>query len=362
MPGEQGDEHLLRPLVSVVTRTRDRPALLSRALGSIAAQQYRPIEVVIVNDGGSPSEVTRVVAETLDETVQLRRVDNDQSVGREQALNVGVGASTGALVTVLDDDDTWDRALLASVVPVFADPQVMGVVVRAAVVSERVVDGELVEVARESLATDLTAITLAELIEHNVIPTNAFTYRREAYDELGGYDGSLPVLADWDFNVRFAARFPIELLPGRPLAQWHHRKDGAGAELNSVFSSDDHEHYRRVLRDRHLRETLKQPGLQGVVETVALESIALRGRIGDLERQLTGALQAVEGLRDQMSMLAAQFEALSELSTRRSLAHIDDVISEIREVEQRTVYARTRRTARRALNAAQRVYRELRQG
>ena len=40
------------PLVSIIVRTKDRPKLLKRALQSIFAQTYRPIEVVLVNDGG----------------------------------------------------------------------------------------------------------------------------------------------------------------------------------------------------------------------------------------------------------------------------------------------------------------------
>ncbi|MFA4919550.1 MAG: glycosyltransferase [Thermodesulfovibrionales bacterium] len=40
------------PLVSIVVRTKDRPKLLKRALQSIAEQTYRPMEVVLVNDGG----------------------------------------------------------------------------------------------------------------------------------------------------------------------------------------------------------------------------------------------------------------------------------------------------------------------
>ena len=39
------------PLVSVLIRTRDRPALLRQALPSVIAQTYRPLEVVVIEDG-----------------------------------------------------------------------------------------------------------------------------------------------------------------------------------------------------------------------------------------------------------------------------------------------------------------------
>ena len=46
-----------KPLVSVIVRTKDRPKLLKRAIQSISAQTYRPIEVILVNDGGCDLDV-----------------------------------------------------------------------------------------------------------------------------------------------------------------------------------------------------------------------------------------------------------------------------------------------------------------
>lgn len=48
------------PLVSIIVRTKDRPKLLTRALQSIAEQTYRPIEVVLVNDGGCDLDVEEI--------------------------------------------------------------------------------------------------------------------------------------------------------------------------------------------------------------------------------------------------------------------------------------------------------------
>ena len=41
------------PLVSVLVRTRDRAALLLDAVRSLLAQDYRPLELIIINDGGA---------------------------------------------------------------------------------------------------------------------------------------------------------------------------------------------------------------------------------------------------------------------------------------------------------------------
>ncbi|WP_363323715.1 glycosyltransferase, partial [Accumulibacter sp.] len=45
------------PLVAVITRTKDRPLLLQRALESVSGQSLTDIQWVIVNDGGEPAPV-----------------------------------------------------------------------------------------------------------------------------------------------------------------------------------------------------------------------------------------------------------------------------------------------------------------
>ena len=44
----------VKDLVSVIVRTKDRPQYLRESLTSIRQQAYRPIEIVVVNDCGTP--------------------------------------------------------------------------------------------------------------------------------------------------------------------------------------------------------------------------------------------------------------------------------------------------------------------
>ncbi len=43
----------MRPLISAIIPTYNRAGLLVRALASVAAQDYRPIEAVVVDDGST---------------------------------------------------------------------------------------------------------------------------------------------------------------------------------------------------------------------------------------------------------------------------------------------------------------------
>ena len=67
------------PLVSVITRTKNRPALLRRALHSVAAQKYANVEWVVVNDGGEPGPVDEIIALAREQDINVAVVHNGKS-------------------------------------------------------------------------------------------------------------------------------------------------------------------------------------------------------------------------------------------------------------------------------------------
>ena len=90
-------------LVSVITRTCNRPDLLAEALDSVAAQDYPAIEHLVVNDGG---EDVRALVETPRSHVKARYFEPGR-VGRCRAGNVALEAAKGRWIAWLDDDDLY---------------------------------------------------------------------------------------------------------------------------------------------------------------------------------------------------------------------------------------------------------------
>src|SRR5205085_7928445 len=88
--------------ISVIVRTKDRPALLREAVESIRATRY-PAEIIVVNDGGQRPELSDV---TL--------IHHESSKGRSAAANSGVNAAKNRFVAFLDDDDVFYPEHLAT--------------------------------------------------------------------------------------------------------------------------------------------------------------------------------------------------------------------------------------------------------
>ncbi len=104
----------LRPTISVVVCTRDRPDTLGPALDSLAAQSLRSHEVVVVDQ--SRSGATRELVERLSATDgRFRYVRLDQA-GLSRAYNAGIRATSAPIIAFTDDDCTAPANWLESIV------------------------------------------------------------------------------------------------------------------------------------------------------------------------------------------------------------------------------------------------------
>ncbi len=189
------------PAVSVVIRTKDRPALLRRALASVAAQAYPRLEVVVVNDGGE--DPSPILAE-FEEALEIFLVNQPESIGRARAAQAGLEAATGEFVNFLDDDDEMRPGHLRTLVQAIADEGV------------RVAYSDvecLTEEPDGSGATRVTGRTVfggeldpSRLFFEGTIPIMAVLMDRRLALEVGGFDPGLEYFEDWDLFLRLARR------------------------------------------------------------------------------------------------------------------------------------------------------------
>ena len=90
-----------------------------------------------------------------------------------------------------------------------------------------------------------------------------FLYQKDVFEDIGFYREDLPVLGDWEFNLRFLRRYDISIVP-QYLAFYHHRRSLHGSYSNSVLGAKDrHELHRQRLKNEWLRQDL-QNGVLGL--------------------------------------------------------------------------------------------------
>lgn len=238
--------------VAVVTRTLARPLLLERALNSVSAQTMKNFVWVIVNDGGEASAVDRLAGRARQSGIEVSVIHNAKSNGMEAASNAGVRGSVSNYVVIHDDDDSWAPEFL-SATTAFLDTagDYAGAVTHVSRITERITGSRIATIRREPHKPVIQAVQLADMARSNLFPPIAFTYRRSLYDKLGGYDETMAILGDWDFNLRILLCGDVGVIP-RALANYHVRSGEPlqdGAYANSITPG----HARQLIADAAYR-------------------------------------------------------------------------------------------------------------
>lgn len=286
-----------RARTAVITRTRSRPLLLERAVSSVLGQTDGDFVHVIVNDGGDPQELRRVLDPHAERYAgRLLVIDNAESLGMEAASNVGIRASDSELVVIHDDDDSWHPDFLARTTAWLAAHRslanVRGCVTRAMEVTEQIVESRVVESARTRMSYDARDLTLWRMCAGNFFAPICFIYAREALDAVGLYREDLPVQGDWEFNLRFMKQFDLGFVD-EPLANYHvrsARSQSGGAYGNSIGMPEKHQFYNRLLRNEFLRLDIAA-GRFGIGYMVHVNPIQLR--IDRMSQRLLATWEAI---------------------------------------------------------------------
>lgn len=195
----------MRPRVSVVVPTKDRPETLPAALRSILEQKMQDFEIIVVNDGGAD------VAPLLQDD-RIVYVRSERSGGRARACNRGIARARGEFVCFLDDDDVYLDHHFGALLRFLGRHPESGAVYPALAVNHfRWIDG------REALV-DRTVwhhrFDFRRLLRENIFPENWAMYRRRTLQAIGGFDPrALLGQEDWEMGIRYAQRFGVGHLP-----------------------------------------------------------------------------------------------------------------------------------------------------
>jgi glycosyltransferase involved in cell wall biosynthesis len=253
--------------VAIITRTKDRTIMLKRAALSVGAQTYRDYVWIIVNDGGEAAPVEMIVeAAGIPESAVIHHPVNK---GMEAASNAGLNHSLVAqceYAVIHDDDDTWEPEFLEKTLAFLdsdAGSRFGGVICGTVHVDEIIHDSDIKIVSTRPWQTATGhypegAVQIADMAVSNQFAPIAFVYRKGILDEIGFYDEDLPVLGDWDFNLRFMMKADIAVIPER-LANYHHRVSTTTSSQhygNSV-SAGYVRHYQReaMIRNEIIRKS-----------------------------------------------------------------------------------------------------------
>jgi glycosyltransferase involved in cell wall biosynthesis len=195
------------PLVSIIVRTKDRPKLLRNALGSIAGQTYRQIEVILVNDGGCDFDVEEL--KSILGGISLNYIRLERNTGRAHAGNVGIENAKGEYIGFLDDDDVFYPEHVETLIT-FLEQSDYKIAYSDSLMVYKEYNPqtqEMADVKKEMIySQDFDYDTL---LFENFIPFMCLLFDREVLSMSGGLDKNLELYEDWDLLIRVGEKFPF---------------------------------------------------------------------------------------------------------------------------------------------------------
>lgn len=218
MPPGSGSDH---PLVSVIIPTHDRLALLMEAIGSVRAQRYAPVELIVVDDGSTDGTWERLRAEP---GLRPLRIDH---TGRPGAVrNAGVAVATGDYLAFLDSDDLWMPDKLALQMELLRErPEVP--IVHSRELWLR--DGHPVSQAGQRHRR--SGWLFADAVRKCIVGPSTVVLHRAVLRAVGGFREDLEIAEDYELWLRVTARFPVAYCD-RPLVT---KRAGHGDQLSERY-------------------------------------------------------------------------------------------------------------------------------
>ncbi len=191
------------PLISIVVPSLNQGEFLGETLGSLAAQDYPRLEV-IVQDGGSTDGSVAIAQDFARRFPEIFRVHVEADRGQAHALNLGFAKTRGSILGFLNSDDT----LLPGCLPGVAreiDPA-RG---RWIVFGRCLFTGEGPHLGVEHPAEFVSRFEHLAIWKRgfNTLPQPSVFWHRRVWEICGGLDERETHVLDYDLFCRFSARF-----------------------------------------------------------------------------------------------------------------------------------------------------------
>ena len=234
------------PKVSVIIATHNRPHLLPRAVES-ARKAGRDVEIIVVDDASARE--TQKVCRALS-GIRYMRVERNQRLGGARIL--GILASSGELISFLDDDDVRLPGSLDAQAEALDSAPDAGFVYGQTMLG----DQECAPTGYVYPAPCPQGDVFWELLERNFISCPSVVFRRSCLYRIGLPGTEIPGIEDWDFWIRLAELFPVVALE-RPVAIYRRATPGSGQFTSSASEMA------RLIADTHRRRWLTLPRALG---------------------------------------------------------------------------------------------------
>ncbi len=229
--------------ISVIIPTYNRRNTLSRAVESVLNQIYKPIEIIVVDDGSTDG-----TKEMFSEMYPLVRYIYQANSGVSSARNTGINSASGDWIALLDSDDEWLPDKLDRQVKLLQD----NAEIRFCHTNEIWIRNN-VRINQKKKHQKYGGNIFNKCLDICRISPSSSLFHTSVIKDVGLFDESLDVCEDYDLWLRITAKYPILFLD-QPLIK---KFGGHSDQLSRVFGGIEQ------YRIRSLEKILTSKSLSG---------------------------------------------------------------------------------------------------
>lgn len=195
--------------VSVVIPSYGRDVdIVSRAVESALAQDYSPIEVLLVDDNIIGDERCAALEAYCLKYDNVTYVKTAGKQGACAARNLGFEKSKGAYIGFLDDDDEWMPEKVSASIPLFTE----GVGMVGSRGYQVTIDKDGRHVEPYMPVKWIPEPTFIDLLRFDSVGTTTLAIiERGCFEAVGGFEEELPARQDYEMWLRISKKYRIVL-------------------------------------------------------------------------------------------------------------------------------------------------------
>ena len=260
--------------ISVIIPTYNRKNTLPRAVESVLKQTYKPIEIIVVDDGSTDG-----TKEWFSEMYPLVHYTYQVNSGVSSARNTGINSARGDWIALLDSDDEWLPDKLEIQVKLLQN------------------NAEL-RFCHTNEIWIRNGVRINQMKKHQKYGGNIFNkcldicrispssslFHTSVIKDVGLFDESLDVCEDYDLWLRITAKYPVLFLD-QPLIK---KFGGHTDQLSRVFGGIEQYRIRsleKILTSKSLSGSQFEAAKDMLIHKLQIYAKGLKKRDKDTEFQ-----------------------------------------------------------------------------
>ena len=188
--------HIDKPLVSIITVVFNGDKHLERTINSVITQSYDNIEYLII-DGGSTDGTLNIIRKNED------KIDywiSEKDYGIYHAMNKGIRLSQGTIIGMINADDYYLENTIEDIVNISLKNKVD--IIYGDMLFHKVDKQQLVKAHSFGLKNNFFPYSLHWILLDMLFPHPSSFITMQCYQNVGLYDDSFKIAADYDFVLR----------------------------------------------------------------------------------------------------------------------------------------------------------------